>query len=149
MSTLALAARSALFAAALLAAGCSMNPMGTYAPTFSARLAGTSEVPPNASMGTGTLEARLNTDSRLLKWKVSYAGLTGPVTAAHFHGPAAPGSNAGVVVPFTGALESPITGEATLTSAEAAEVTAGKWYVNLHTAAHPGGEIRGQVTINN
>jgi len=149
MSTTALAARSVLLAAALLAAGCSMNPMGTYAPTFSARLTGTSEVPPNPSAGTGTLEARLNTDSRLLKWKVSYAGLSGPVTAAHFHGPAAPGTNAGVVVPFTGALESPVTGEATLTSAQVTDLMAGKWYVNLHTAAHPGGEIRGQVILNN
>ena len=149
MSTLALAVRSALISAAVLAAGCSMNPMGTHAPTFSARLTGGAEVPSNASPGTGSLEARMNSDSRVLKWKVSYAGLTGPVTAAHLHGPAAPGANAGVVVPFSGPLASPITGEATLTSAQVADLTAGKWYVNLHTAAYPGGEIRGQVSANN
>ena len=149
MPTLILAARSALFAAAVLAAGCSMNPMGTHAPTFSARLTGTAEVPPNQSPGTGSLDARLNTDSRVLKWKVTYAGLTGPVTAAHFHGPAVPGVNAGVVVPFSGGLSSPVTGEATLTSAQVADLMAGKWYVNLHTAAHPGGELRGQVNPNN
>jgi len=106
-------------------------------------------VPPNPSPGTGSLDARLNTDSRVLKWKVTYAGLTGPVTAAHFHGPAAPGVNAGVVVPFSGDLSSPVTGESTLTSAQVADLMAGKWYVNLHTAAHPGGELRGQVNPNN
>ena len=149
MSTLALAVRSAVISAAVLAAGCSMNPMGTHAPTFGAKLTGGAEVPANASPGTGSFEARLNKDTSVLKWKVSYAGLTGPVTAAHLHGPAAPGANAGVVVPFSGPLASPITGEATLTSAQVADLTAGKWYVNLHTAAYPGGEIRGQVSANN
>ena len=71
--------------------------------------------------------------------------MTGPVTAGHFHGPAAAGANAGVVVPFAGSLASPITGSATLTDPQIADLKAGKWYVNLHTAANPGGEIRGQV----
>ena len=60
-------------------------------------------------------------------------------------GRAAAGANAGVVVPFTGSLDSPISGSATLTDAQVADLKAGKWYVNLHTAASPGGEIRGQV----
>jgi hypothetical protein len=55
-----------------------------------------------------------------------------------------PGENAGVVVPMTGSLTSPIRGKATLTAAQAADLMAGKWYVNLHTAANPNGEIRGQ-----
>jgi hypothetical protein len=72
--------------------------------------------------------------------------LSGDATAAHFHGPATPGVNAGVTVPMKAPLTSPITGEATLTPEQAADLMAGKWYFNVHTAANPGGEIRGQLT---
>ena len=66
--------------------------------------------------------------------------------AAHFHGPAAAGANAPPVVPVPAtALASPIKGDATLTDAQAADLAAGKWYFNIHTAAHGPGEIRGQV----
>jgi hypothetical protein len=65
--------------------------------------------------------------------------------AAHIHGPADPGKNAGVVVPLTGSLKSPIKGSKVLTSAEVADLEAGKYYVNIHTAANKGGEIRGQL----
>jgi hypothetical protein len=63
---------------------------------------------------------------------------------AHFHGPAEPGKNAGVAVPIPGTA-SPMNGSATLTDAQAADLMAGKWYVNVHTAENKGGEIRGQV----
>ena len=53
--------------------------------------------------------------------------------------------NAGVAVPITGIATSPVEGSATLTDAQAADLVAGKYYVNIHTAANPGGEIRGQV----
>jgi hypothetical protein len=81
----------------------------------------------------------------MLSWTVNYSGLTGPAKAGHFHGPAPAGQNAGVALGFTGSVESPIKGSATLTAAQAADLLAGKWYVNLHTAANPGGEIRGQA----
>lgn len=113
---------------------------------LSAKLSGASEVPPNASTGAGTLQASLDKQTNVLKWTVTYSGLTGPVKAAHFHGPAAAGANAGVAQGFSGSLDSPIQGTATLTPAQAADVLAGKWYANLHTAANPGGEIRGQLT---
>ena len=110
---------------------------------MAATLSAADEVPPKASSGTGT--AKINLSGNTLTWTVTYSGLTGPVTAGHFHGPAMPGANAGVVVPFAGVLASPITGSATLTDAQIADLKAGKWYVNLHTQANPGGEIRGQV----
>ncbi|MET0543587.1 MAG: CHRD domain-containing protein [Variovorax sp.] len=108
-------------------------------------LSGAQEVPAVNTAGTGTLEAVYDKSTRKLGYSVTYSGLTGPATAAHLHGPAAPGQNAGVAVPFANAAN-PIKGEATLTEAQAAELLAGRWYVNVHTSAHPGGEIRGQVT---
>jgi hypothetical protein len=112
-----------------------------------ATLNASSEVPAKDSAGTGTLTATLDTSTHQFKYSVEYSGLTGPVVAAHFHGPAAVGANAGPVVPVKGVpLTSPITGEATLTPAQETDLLAGKWYFNLHTAANPGGEVRGQVT---
>ena len=63
---------------------------------FKASLSGKSEVPPNTAAGTGTVTATYDTATKKFTWKGSYSGLTGPATAAHFHGPAAAGKNAGV-----------------------------------------------------
>ena len=104
-----------------------------------------SEVPPNATKGSGTAEFTYDTASKKLEWNVSYKDMSGPVTAGHIHGPAAPGANSGVAVPFQNAGSSPIKGSATLTDAQAADLMAGKDYVNLHTAENKGGEIRGQI----
>ena len=112
---------------------------------FKAAMDGASEVPPTASTGTGAATVTLDTATRRLTWDVTYSGLTGPAMAAHIHGPADPGKNAGVVVPLTGSLKSPIKGSKVLTSAEVADLEAGKYYVNIHTAANKGGEIRGQL----
>ncbi len=130
-------------AAAAALAGCGMMP-GSNTASFSGAMSGAAEVPPNMARGTGMAEAWLDKKSNLLKWKITYTGLSGPATGAHFHGPAAAGANAGVVVPFA-STTSPIEGQATLTAAQAADLMAGKWYANVHTAANPGGEIRGQM----
>jgi hypothetical protein len=103
-----------------------------------------SEVPPNSSPATGTLTATYDTGSKKLSWKGSYSGLSGPATAAHFHSGEA-GKNGPVAVPITPAT-SPFEGSATLTDAQANDLLAGKLYVNVHTEANKGGEIRGQVT---
>ncbi len=113
---------------------------------FNATLNGASEVPPTTSAGTGTATATLNTATRRLTWDVTYSGLSGPAKAAHIHGPAAPGANAPVVIPFTGNLASPIKGSKTLTAAQIKNLEAGKYYINIHTAKSPAGEIRGQLT---
>ena len=109
-----------------------------------AELKGSNEVPPNASTGSGTAEATFDTDTRFLTYKVTYSGLSGPAMGAHFHGPSEAGKNAGIVLPFK-TVQSPIQGDATLTEPQAADLLAGKWYANIHTAANPGGELRGQM----
>jgi hypothetical protein len=120
-------------------------PQASNTVALSAKLSGANEVPANSSAGSGTLDASVDKQTNVLTWTVTYAGLTGPVKAGHFHGPAAAGANAGVALGFSGSVESPIKGSATLTAAQLADLMAGKWYVNLHTAANPGGEVRGQV----
>jgi len=113
--------------------------------TYQARLNAAAEVPPNDSKGTGQAVATLDTATRQLVYTVTFQGLTGPATMAHFHGPAAAGVNAGIVVKLGDHPTSPIKGSAQLTEAQAADLEAGKWYANVHTAAHPSGEIRGQL----
>jgi CHRD domain len=117
-----------------------------FAEKMKATLDAKSETPPNTSTATGMADIDYDAASKKLTWKLTYSGLTGPATAAHFHGPAEPGKNAGVAVAIPNATTSPNQGSATLTDAQAADLLAGKYYVNVHTAANPGGEIRGQVT---
>ena len=111
-----------------------------------AELSGAQEVPPTTSQGKGNAEITFDTASKQLSWTVNYSGLSGPPTAAHFHGPAEAGKNAGVAVPIPNQATSPVTGSHTLTDAQASDLLAGRYYVNVHTAASPGGEIRGQVS---
>jgi hypothetical protein len=131
----------------LIAAAVAAMPLGASAKTvrFTADLTASSVVPATDSQGKGTLTASLNTDTNVLTYRVTYSGLSGPVTAAHFHGPAAEGANAGPQVPIKAPLTSPIRGTATLTADQEKDLQNGMWYVNLHTAANKGGEIRGQV----
>ena len=108
-------------------------------------LHGASEVPPNDSPAAGMVEATFDTETKLLTYTATFSGLTGPAIGAHFHGPAEPGENAGIALPFLFVM-SPVKGKATLSDAQAQDMLAGKWYANVHTEAHPGGEIRGQLT---
>ena len=120
-------------------------PVSAETVNLKADLSGASEVPPNQSPAKGAVTATFDASSKVLTWKGSYSGLSGEPTAAHFHGPADPGKNAGVALvikPFA----SPFEGTATLTDAQATDLLAGRWYVNIHTVANPGGELRGQLT---
>ena len=94
---------------------------------------------PAAGSGTG----RFYPSVSLFTWDISFSGLTGVQTAAHFHGAAPQCSNTGVQIALP--LGSPIVGSATLTAQQAADMLAGLWYVNIHSDLHPAGEIRGQV----
>ncbi|MEO7243270.1 MAG: CHRD domain-containing protein [Variovorax sp.] len=135
-------------AASVSLVACDMMPMKSKANadliTFGGALSGAKEVPATSTGGSGTAEAWLNKSNNQLKWKVVYSGLSGKAAAGHIHGPALAGANAGVLIPFVDP-SSPIEGQATLTQAQMADLMAGKMYVNIHTAAHPGGEIRAQL----
>lgn len=141
---LRIAAAAALVSLGL--AGCGMmRSMGSNTETFTATMSGAQESPPVSTGGSGNAEAVYHRDTGTLDYTVSYGGLSGPATAAHIHGPAAAGANAGVVVPFTNVGSSPIRGQVKITAQQYEQLAAGQWYANVHTAAHPAGEIRGQL----
>lgn len=139
---------AAVLALGLGLAGCSnlKNPFSSSQVTLTAQLSGANEVPPNARTGSGSAEVSFNRDTRELRYSVRYSGLSGPATGAHIHGPAPVTANAPVVVLFD-TLGSPINGTSRLSPAQAADLLAGRYYVNVHTAAHPAGEIRGQLMV--
>lgn len=130
-----------LAAAATISAAPAFAEMQSYKAVLNAA----AEVPPNDSKGTGALTATYDTATKKLTYSVTYSGLSGPATAAHFHGPADAKANAGVALGAKDVAMSPIKGEAMLTDAQAADLMAGKWYFNIHTEKNKGGEIRGQV----
>ena len=108
-------------------------------------LSGAQEVPPVETAGAGTADLRFDSDELELSWTIQYGGLTGPATAAHIHGPADMGENAGVVVPLMLEAEGNIIGSAQLTPELAEALAAGQLYFNIHTEQNPNGEIRGQI----
>jgi len=141
--------RRALLFAAFLGFGWSglaqADPLSMKVP-----LSGALELPPVETSATGTADLAYDPATRLVTWVITYSGLSGPATAAHLHGPAGPQGKAPVVLWLSkqgSPPENPIKGEATLTPEQAQQLAAGEWYVNIHTQAHPGGEIRGQVVF--
>jgi len=137
--------RSSLAALACTAVLAFASPSMAANVNLKADLKGASEVPPVDSKGTGSVNATFDTTSKKLSWKGTVTGLSGPATAAHFHSGEV-GKNGGVTLPIAGADTGSFEGSATLTDAQTQELMAGKWYVNVHTAANKGGEVRGQVT---
>jgi len=131
--------------AAVLGGGLLVGAASAETITLKADLKSANEMPPNDSTATGTAEATFDTATRTLSWTISYSGLSGPAIGAHFHGPSEPGKISGIALPFH-SPDNPIKGSAVLTDAQAADLMAGRWYANIHTARNPGGEIRGQMT---
>ncbi len=109
------------------------------------------------SAAVGNAAMTFDTESMLFSWFIGWedSNLSGPVTAIHFHGPATARENAGVVIPvfdpgnfpaIDSTLTNPEFGSAMLIDDQANDLMANLWYINIHTAENPGGEIRGQVT---
>jgi hypothetical protein len=137
--------RSALIGLALSAFAVANSAAVAETITYKAVINAQNQPTPNDSKGTGTAVVTYDTASKTLTWDINFDGLTGPATMAHFHGPAAPGTNAGVALMIAPNPTSPTKGSATLTDAQAADLQGGRWYINIHTNANRGGEIRGQV----
>nr|WP_294524909.1 CHRD domain-containing protein [uncultured Rhodopila sp.] len=132
----------------LIAAGFAVAFAGTaFAATekFHATLSAASEVPPSKSTGSGEATATLDTATHELTYDVTFSGFSSEVTAAHIHGPAEAGKNAGVIVPLGNAPKSPIHGSAKLTAEQEKQLADGLYYVNVHSKNNPGGAIRGQL----
>jgi hypothetical protein len=105
-------------------------------------------VPPTDPAGTGSCTVSLNETAGTVDVSCFYDSMTSNVTAAHIHGPAAVGSNAGIVVGLTqtGGTSGTIDGtDLALTAQQVADLKNGLHYVNVHTTGNPGGEIRGQI----
>lgn len=116
---------------------------------FSHTMTGAQENPPVISSGTATIKGTYNASTLSLSWQVSFSGLTGGTTAAHFHGPATPTTNAGVRVGWASFPTTITSGSysktQTITGAFGAELINGQWYANIHTSFAPGGEIRAHL----
>jgi hypothetical protein len=112
--------------------------------TLTAKLVPVAGAPPT---GLGQVVATYDPATLILTWHVTYAGLSGPVLAGHFHGPATPGMDAPPVIFFHPPLTSPIDGSQKITLDQVSQLLGGLYYVNLHTKAFPMGEIRGQVNV--
>jgi hypothetical protein len=124
-------------------------PAGATAQLFTASLNGAQEVPPVATAATGSGRVYLNAAETMVTIDLSFTGLSGNPTAAHLHGPAGPGAEAGVQIGISG-LPAATSGSVptqtvAITAAQVAMLKSGQMYFNIHTVANGDGEIRGQV----
>ncbi len=111
--------------------------------TFKATINGTSETPSNASTATGTATLTFNTSTKMFNIVVTFSGIT--ATASHIH-KGDMGVAGSVVFGFTSPITSPIKyNSVALDATQEADLNADLYYVNIHSAAFPGGEIRGQL----
>lgn len=110
------------------------------------------EVPTNNSAASGTMNATYDPATKTLTYTVTWSGLSGPATAAHIHGAADRGSNAGVLQGF---INFPTAASGTYSNSvvvdnvviKDTDLLNSRLYVNIHTAQFPGGEIRGQILM--
>ena len=124
------------------------RPAYAVVSTCVASLDGSQEVPPIDADGAGSATMTFNSSNSQLAWFIEFDELTGPATAAHFHGPASAEANAEVQVDIgeVSGLTSPMNGSAVLSTEQVAFLLQGLMYINIHTESNPDGEIRGEVS---
>ncbi|MDP3581044.1 MAG: CHRD domain-containing protein [Ignavibacteria bacterium] len=121
--------------------------------SFTAKMDGSQEVPAVTTTATGTGSFVLSANGTQLTYNITVNGLSGAITGSHFHNAAA-GTGGGVVkaFTFTGNTASGVwtssDANQPLTDLLLSELLKGKLYVNVHTSANAGGEIRGQVLLS-
>jgi len=115
---------------------------------FNGVLQGSQENPANASPGTGAVSLTVDSVTRIWSLTGNFSGLNGNTTAAHIHGPAAPGVNAAVLTSLTptlGVTFGSISGAGTFSVSNYNSLVSELLYVNLHTSSFGGGELRAQL----
>lgn len=159
----------ALAAAVVTAGACGadkvVTPPVSKIVTFSTVMNGSKEIPANATTGTGTFTATLDTSTNVFTYDIVFSGLSSNVNNGHLHGPALATASSGTTINFNtlpgaqfslGLTSGTARGTAVLTAATQITATvngdslkkllfAGLTYVNIHTVNNAGGEIRGQV----
>lgn len=115
--------------------------------TLTSPMDASSVVPPSRSSGSGQIDALYDASTRVLRWKASWAGLTGVITGVQFHGPALSGQTAPATMIWPGPFGPRYEGRATLTPQQAVDLLDGRWYVNVMTNTFPAGEVRGQMRV--
>ena len=116
-------------------------------------MSGAQETPAVPSTSIGLLNVSYNKVTKVLSYDFTWSGLSGPVTAGHIHGLAPTGYAAGVVQGFSGlsaTTSGTYSGSLVVdgTRVKEEDLLNGLYYVNIHTALYPGGEIRGQIRFN-
>lgn len=133
--------------------GITLNPDFSSATTYTINvtMSGLQEVPPNASTATGSVTGSYDDVTNELMFTITFSGLSAPTTASHYHGPALPGVNAGVLINFgpagfpIGVTSGSHSDTLILTAGQETQLLDGLWYANIHTSSLPGGELRGQM----
>ncbi len=120
--------------------------------SFGVPMSGGQENPPNGSTAQGAVVGNYNDVTNVLNYAIGFRNLGSPTTAGHFHAPAGPGANAGVIHPFTnfpvGVMQGVFQSSVVLTEPQETSLKNGLVYSNIHTSGFPGGEIRGQIILN-
>lgn len=122
---------------------------GNQLYNLSGAASGSQEVPAVTTSATGNITGTLDAQNKSLNYTITWNGLSGNMSGMHFHGPAPAGQNAGVLFPLTTTTGTSGSVSGTISNIPDSTIQHflnGRMYYNIHTAARPGGEIRGQIS---
>ena len=142
-----------IFIFALIVIGNTPKESSALLYPFSLSMSGAQENPPNASPGTGNISGLYDDATKTLTFNITFSGLIGTTTASHFHAPAGVTTNAGVIIGNvgfpTGVTSGNYANSYVLTAQQEGWLLTDSVYLNIHSTAFPGGEIRTQMLLDN